>query len=137
MVRTGTMATLKRFDLKRIEEIFRFYMAAATNTVFGVGLYFIFVWLGLHIFYAQFFSHILGTIFNYTIYRKHVFRNSGPAKTRFVLSYVANYLVSVAVLAVFATFIRSPYAAGFFTALFVSIGNYVILKRWVFRRSTK
>lgn len=103
------------------------------NTAFGLAAYSLFVWLGMNMFVAQLVSHLMGMTFNYFTYSRHVFRDAGPAKLRFVLSYGVNYLVGLAVLAVVSRFIASPYLAGFAAAVIVSVINYFALKHLVFK----
>jgi putative flippase GtrA len=124
---------LRKIDRAQILEIWRFYQVGVVNLLFGLGAYSLFVWLGLNIFVAQLLGHVSGTIFNYFSYRLHVFRSSEPAKTRFVLAYFANYLLGVAALAATSRFIASPSAAGALAVLIVSVINYAMLKRLVFR----
>lgn len=121
-----------RFTRGRLGEIWRYYQAGVINTLFGFGLYALFVKLGCNIYVAQIIAHILGVAFNYVSYSRHVFRAAGPAKARFVASYAVNYLASVAMLALAARFIASPYIAGAVSILLVSLANYFVLKHFVF-----
>lgn len=125
------MARLLRSS--RLVEIWRYYQAGVINTLFGLGAYALLVRLGLDIYAAQLLAHLLGMGFNYFTYSRHVFRNSAPAKLRFILSYGANYLVSLAMLALVARFIASPYLAGIVATLIVSVINFFALKFVVFR----
>lgn len=120
------------FASSRLLEIWRYYQAGVLNTLFGLGFYALLVWLGMNIYAAQLISHVLGMAFNYFTYSRHVFRDSAPAKLRFVVSYAINYAVSVATLALVSRVIASPYLAGIVTTLFVSVVNYVALKFLVF-----
>lgn len=126
------MSLAKKFSRERMGELIRFYEAAAINTAFGVGFYLLLIYAGLEMYMAQLISHFTGVIFNYAVYSRHVFRGSRAAKTRFACSYLVNYFASLAVLAGLAQFIASPYIAGIATALIVSLGNYLVLKRFVF-----
>jgi len=114
-------------------EIFRYYQAAVVNTLFGVGMYSLFVFLGLNMFVAQIVSHVLGVVFNYFTYSRHVFRESRSNKAYFFLSYAANYVVSLGTLLVVSRFVHSPYIAGLIATFLVSIINYFVLKNIVFR----
>jgi putative flippase GtrA len=114
-------------------ELWRYYQAGVVNMAFGLGTYWLLVWLGLGRYPAQLISAVAGTLFNYFSYSRHVFRDAGPAKLRFALSYVGNYLVSLAALAGVSLVIASPYVAGLVAAFLVSVVNYVVLKRLVFR----
>jgi putative flippase GtrA len=118
----------------RLAEIIRFYQAGVVNTLLGLGVYAIFVRLGLHPYLAHILSYIIGMVFNYLTYSRHVFREAGPAKLRFFLAYLGGYPVSIGSLAVARQFIASPYLAGLAAIFLVSIINYVVLKYLVFIR---
>ena len=108
---------------ERLIELWRYYQAGVVNTAFGLGAYALLVWLGLNMFVAQLVAHVAGVIFNYLTYSRHVFRDAGPAKLRFALSYAINYLIGLAMLAAVALAIKSPYLAGLVSAVLVSILN--------------
>jgi len=120
---------------ERIVEILRYLVAGVLNTVFGYGLYAALLWLGLDRYVAQAAGYVLGTGFNYITYSRGVFRDAGPAKARFALSYAVNYLVNLGGLALASHFIANPYAAGAITTMGVVVLNYLVLKRLVFRTS--
>lgn len=117
-------------------EIVRYLVAGAMNTAFGFGIYAALVWLGLDRYLAQAIGYVLGTAFNYVTYSRGVFIGSGPAKLRFVASYLGNYIVNLLVLRLASQYIPNPYAAGAATTAFGVILNYLVLKRWVFRPSS-
>lgn len=121
---------------ERLIELWRYYQAGVINTAFGLGAYALLVWLGLNMFVAQLVAHVAGVAFNYITYSRHVFRDAGPAKLRFTMSYVVNYLIGLTTLACVALVIKSPYLAGLITAVLVSILNYFILKHFIFVRKT-
>ncbi|MEO1968986.1 MAG: GtrA family protein [Sphingomonadaceae bacterium] len=121
------------FSVDHLRELWRYYQAGIINTVFGIALYSLLVWLGLDMFVAQLVAHLLGMAFNYFTYSRHVFRDAGPSKLRFVVSYAFNYLLNLGTLWLLSRFIASPYIAGILTAFLVSIVNYFALKLLVFR----
>jgi len=120
----------------RFVEVIRYYQAGVANTIFGFAAYMLLVWAGMNIFLAQAISHFAGMAFNYLTYTKHVFRSADPAKARFIVSYGVNYMMSVLSLAALARFIYNPYISGVLAAVLVSIVNFFILKRIVFRVPT-
>lgn len=122
-----------RLSRERALELWRYYQAGIINTGFGLIAYTILVWLGLNMYLAQLIAHLMGMAFNYLTYSRHVFREAGPAKLRFVVSYAGNYLVGLAMLAGVSRFIASPYIAGIVSAALVSVVNYFALKHLVFR----
>jgi putative flippase GtrA len=123
------------FDWKSADEwkrLFRYYQAGVVNTLFGYGLFALFVWAGMNMYLAQIVSHVLGVIFNYFTYSGYAFAGQAGSRTRFVLSYVGNYFLNLASLALVATVVGSPYVAGLMATIFVSLINYFVLKRLVF-----
>lgn len=118
--------------LMRMGELWRYYQAGLINMAFGFSLYAILVAAGLNIYTAQIISHVLGVAFNYFTYSRHVFRDAGPSKFRFVISYGINYLLSVGMLTATTMWIQSPYIAGLIVVITVSLINYFALKHIVF-----
>lgn len=106
------------------------------NTAFGFGLYALFVWLGMNIYIAQILSHTLGVVFNYFTYSRYAFAGTPASKLSFALSYVLNYLLGLACLAIAVHFIDNPYLAGLASMLFVSVINFFVLNKLVFTRKT-
>ena len=104
------------------------------NTLFGLTLYAFLVFIGLNLFVAQFIGQCVGVVFNYYMFRTHVFAEAEPAKTRYVFAYVLNYFLGLGCLFVLHRFIASPYIAGFGTAMIVAAINYFVLKFLVFNR---
>jgi putative flippase GtrA len=84
-------------------------------------------------FIAQLISHTLGTLFNYFTFSRYAFVGEAGSPMRFVASYAGNYILSLAVLWALSQVIASPYIAGFLSIVVVSVINYVVLKRFVFR----
>lgn len=118
----------------RLAELWRYYQAGVVNTLFGFGLYALFVRAGLNMYAAQVIAHVLGISFNYLTYSRHVFRDARPAKGRFAVSYVVNYLLSLATLALVSQVVRSAYLAGAIATVVVSLVNYFALRHLVFSR---
>lgn len=119
----------------RLIELWRYGQAGAVNAAFGFLTYSFFVWLGINIFLAQILATLIGIAFNYLTYSRHVFRDAGPAKLRFAISYAFNYLVSLAALAAASRLVHSPYIAGLMAIVATAIVNYFALKYLVFRRA--
>jgi putative flippase GtrA len=117
----------------RVRELWRYYQAGLVNAAFGFSVYAILVGLHVDMFIAQAVAHVMGVAFNYITYSRHVFKEARSAKLRFLLSYIANYAVSLAVLAIVSYVIRSAIVAGGVTIVIVSVINYFVLKLFVFR----
>ena len=124
-----------RVRLARWQLLIRYYQAGMVNLAFGYGLYAGLIALGLSAYPAQALSHMLGMAFNYVTYSRHVFRNAGPAKLRFVASYAVNYVLSLATLAGLKQAMAIDYLAGLLAAVIVSVINFAALKYLVFGKA--
>jgi putative flippase GtrA len=124
-----------RVRLARWQLLIRYYQAGMVNLAFGYGLYAGLIALGLSAYPAQALSHMLGMAFNYVTYSRHVFRNAGPAKLRFVASYAVNYVLSLATLAGLKQVMANDYLAGLLAAVIVSVINFAALKYLVFGKA--
>ena len=120
--------------LARWQQIIRYYQAGIVNLAFGYGLYAGLIAFVISAYPAQALSHVLGMAFNYVTYSRHVFREAGPAKLRFIASYAVNYVLSLGTLAGLKQVLTNDYAAGLLAAVIVSIINSGALKYLVFNR---
>lgn len=127
------MTRLKRSFRDELLRIIRYYFAGAINLFFGYILFVVLLWLGLQVFLAQALGYVIAVIFNYLTYSKIAFSDREGLKLSFLISYVANYGVSVLLLWILLLVITSPYIAGLFVAVGASLVNYFVLKKWVFR----
>ncbi len=112
----------------------RYYQAGIVNTLFGYGLFALLVWLSMNVYLAQTLSHLSGMAFNYFTYSRYAFAGHEFSPVRFILSYGVNYLLGLAALAGFTQIVASPYVAGMASVIVVSLINYFILKKFVYRR---
>jgi len=122
-------------NAKRLWELVRFYQAAAVNAVFGFSLYSLLVYAGVNLFAAQLIGHCIGMAFNYVTYSRYAFRDHKADPKRFVASYVVNYFIGLGFLALFHSFVASPYIAGIMSLVATSVVNYAMLKFAVFREA--
>ena len=120
---------------RRFGQLIRFYQAALINTVFGFGLYALLIRAGLNLYLAQIVAQIAGVAFNYLTYSRHVFHDQRGDKRMFVAAYLVNYLVNLALLALFHRGGMSSYAAGLAATIVASLINFFVLKRVVFTRA--
>jgi putative flippase GtrA len=123
---------MSKLSMSSARRLWRYYQAGIVNTLFGYGLFALFVKLGVNMYVAQICAHVLGAAFNYYSYSRHVFHDSEASKPRFILSYAFNYLLGLASLATASLVIHSPYIAGIISIVFVSLVNYLVLKNLVF-----
>ena len=123
---------MNRWIPPHFTQIWRFLQAGAANTLFGFGLYSLFVAAGLQMFIAQIVCQLIGVAFAYFTYSQHVFVDSPASKSRFMLAYTLHYLVGLGTLALASKVWPSPYAAGLVAILVAAAINFIILRRFVF-----
>jgi putative flippase GtrA len=127
----------RRLMASRVGQLVRFYQAAAVNTAFGFGVYALMIRAGVNLYVAQVAAQVLGVSFNYFTYSRHAFRGHDASRVSFVLAYVGNYVINLALLAAFHRFVRSDYLAGLLATIVASLVNFLVLKRYVFRPAAR
>lgn len=123
--------------LGRWRQIIRYYQTGLLNLAFGYGVFSALITAGLNAYTAQAISHTLGVAFNYFSYSRHVFTEAQSAKWKFLLSYIGNYFLSLAVLIVMKKLFMNDYVAGFLGVVLVSLVNFFVLKHIVFTRPSR
>lgn len=113
----------------------RFVLVGGINTLFGVGMYCLAIFIGLPYFIATLVSNVLGVLFNFFTTGRLVFRNSDPRLIfRFVACYVAVYFVNTAVVKLFIEAGLNSYWAGILATPVVALCSYCLLKYFVYRK---
>ena len=121
--------------LRDWRRLVRYYLNGAVNALVGYGLFAALLAVGTNMYLAQIISNIIGVAFNYVTFSRFTFADRAGSKSRFILAYAFNFLLSLATLAAVITFVASPYIAGLITVVAVSALNYFVLARLVFNRN--
>lgn len=124
------------FDWRSIDEwkrVIRYYQAGVANAAFGYAAYAGLVALGLNMYVAQIIAHVTGMSFNFLTYTRYTFRGHRPSLPRYIGAYAVQYVLSLAALVGCAALGASPYAAGLGSLVIVSVINYFVLKKFVYR----
>jgi putative flippase GtrA len=110
-----------------------FLIVGGINTVFGYGMFALFIFIGLHYAIAYLFATVLGILFNFFATGRLVFRNyDNRLMLRFFMVYSIVYLCNVGILTIFKSFNVSMYIAGAILILPVAATSYLMMKRYVF-----
>ena len=118
----------------RLLELARFGIVGGINSVFGYALFAGLIYLGLNRYAAQIVGQVVGPIFNYFMFRRHVFSSKKSNLAAYVGTYAVNYLVGLCLLFGISHLVRSAYVAGLLTLIAAAVINYIMLKWLVFRR---
>ena len=117
----------------QIVELWNYYKIGVINTIFGLSLYSGLIYIGVNLYVAQIIGQIAGVIFNYFTFSRHVFSSYQRSIWRYMGAYALNYVLGLGVLYSLHRVIASPYVVGILTAGVLSVVNFFVLKRLVFR----
>lgn len=131
-----TLAAGAENPFHRIDsEFIRFILIGIINTLFGVGVYCLMIFFGLHYFIATLASNVLGVLFNFKTTGKFVFENEDRRLIfRFVLCYMLVYLINNGVIKAILLTGLNEYWAGILATPVVALCSFFMLKHFVYKR---
>lgn len=114
----------------------RFVLVGILNTVFGVGLYCLFIYLGITYSIAVLLSTVLGVLFNFKTIGIFVFKNGNNQLIfRFIAVYLLLYFVNIGLIHLFIEMTElNEYISGILVTPIVAIASFVLQKQFVFKR---
>lgn len=116
-------------------QFFRFLVASGINTLFGFLAFSFFIFLGFRYPIAVLFSTACGILFNFqTIGRLVFFSRDNRLIFRFVLVYIATYLLFTFGVGILIRFHLSAYASGAIMAIPIGVASFLLNKRLVFKK---
>ena len=111
----------------------RFLVIGGINTLFGYGVFAVFILVGLHYVLAMLFAQICGIIFNFKTTGTVVFKNRNNRLIfRFFGVYLITYLLNIGALKIFDIYGVSSLIAQAIIALPMAIVSFILLRRLVF-----
>lgn len=126
---------LKRFYC--IDNCFiRFVLVGIVNTMFGVGMYCLLLFLGCSYWWAVLGANIFGVLFNFKTTGTLVFENKNNRLLfRFILSYIVVYFFNVFfVRSLIENFSIDKYLAGIIVMPFMAVFSFIIQRFFVFAK---
>ena len=126
--------TMKLFSYTIDRTFIRFVLIGLLNTAFGVGLYCLFVYLGMPYRSAVLLSTVLGVLFNFKTIGTFVFKNTNNRLIfRFILAYVIIYFINIGLIRLLLELTDiNEYIAGIIATPIVAIASFVLQKHFVF-----
>ena len=113
----------------------KFLIVGGVNTLFGYGLFAVFLFLNVHYTVAVLFATIIGVWFNFFTIGRLVFVNSGNHLFfRFVGAYLIVYLLNVTGLWMFEHFEFNLYIGGAILILPLALMSFVLNRSLVFKQ---
>ncbi|MGE4266594.1 MAG: GtrA family protein [Deferribacterales bacterium] len=115
-----------------------FLIVGVLNTVFGYGLFALFIFFGLHYTLAVLFSTVLGVLFNFKTIGTIVFRDgSNRLITKFVSVYAFLYVLNISGLKLLdMAGTTNKYISGGILLLPLAMLSFLLNKKFVFNRNS-
>lgn len=111
----------------------KFLFVGVVNTIFGYGIFALFIFLGIHYAIATFLATVSGILFNFKTIGKFVFNcNDNSLLFGFFGVYAICYVMNVACLKVFQLFQVNMFLAGALLILPSAVISFLLNKKFVF-----
>lgn len=122
---------------KSLIQFFKFSLVGISNTIVGLGVYYILLWLGMHYMLANFIGWAVGVANAFFWNNKYVFKNENTwwkALSRTYVSYGVSFLVGAILLYVLVDFLGvGKYLAPILALVITTPLNFFMNKFWTFR----
>ncbi len=116
----------------------RFVVVGIVNTVFGYGMYALFLFVGLPVAFASLFSLLIGIAFSFATQGAMVFGNSSDgAFIRFVAIWLVIYGAYLATVFIAQHFGLNSYLGGIVATPVVALMSYYLQRQFVFRNTSR
>lgn len=114
-------------------QFIRFLFVGIINSIFGYGVFAVFLYVGLHYTLALLLATILGVLFNFKSIGALVFKShNNQFIFRFILCYTFVYFINIFGIKIFSHMGLSPYISGAIMILPMAALAFVLNKRFVF-----
>jgi putative flippase GtrA len=111
----------------------RFIIVGVINTLFGLGVYCLCIFLGIPYYVATVISNVAGVLFNFVTTGNLVFENGDKRLFgRFVACYVLVYIINTLLIKLLLVFGINDYYAGIIATPVVALCSYGLLKNFVY-----
>lgn len=119
--------------LKRNSQVIKFLAVGVLNTLFGYGMFNLFLFLGFHYVMAVLLGTILGVLFNFKTIGTFVFGSKNNRLIfRFVMVYVVIYLLNILFLYIFTLLNFDVRIAGAILLVPMAVVSFGLNKFFVF-----
>ncbi len=121
----------QNYEIKR--QFILFLFVGGINTLFGYGVYALFIYLGVNYFFSSLISLFCGVVFNFLTIGKFVFGKLNFKRIYvFICFYIFLYVLYIAFIKIFSLWQINLYICGMLAAVFLSIISFVANKYLVF-----
>ena len=115
-------------------KFFRFLIVGGINTLFGYGVYSLFIFLKFDYKIAALIGQVLGILFNFLTTGRIVFENtSNTLIFKFIAVYSVTYLLNIGLIKIFLLLGLNAFAAGAICLLPMAVISFILNKIFVFK----
>jgi len=119
-------------------QVFRFLLAGAANTLFGLGVYIACIWLGAQPWLAMLIGTVAGVVFNFFSFGGYAFRDLSIRRLpRFLLSYAATYAFNLLAFHALNGWVSSEVWCQVILTPVVAVFSYLTMSNFVFTRGQR
>jgi putative flippase GtrA len=119
-------------------QLLRFLVVGGINTLFGYGIFALFILLHMNYVWAALLGQVCGVLFNFKTYGVLVFKNKNNRLIlRFFGAYLVTYLLTIGFLKIFNIYGVNNLVAGAILLLPMALISFLLNKRFVFRNLSK
>ncbi len=116
---------------------FRFLVAGAANTLFGLAVYAGCILMGLPTWLALLVGIVAGIAFNFISFGAYAFRDLSLQRLpRFVCAYCAIYVFNIVALDLLRRVVPDPIRGQALLTIPVAVLSYLLMSRFVFRKKS-
>lgn len=117
-----------------IREFSGFILVGVLNTLLGLSIIFLGLYLGMHDFIANFLGYSAGLINGYFFNKHFVFKTKNKVLLTYSLAFLLSYLANVLILFFSLHFKVNPYIAQMNAMIVYTLINYLLNKLIVFKK---
>lgn len=115
------------------QQFLKFILIGIINTLFGYGVFALFLYFGMSYITALFLATCCGILFNFKSIGIYVFQNKkNNLLLKFILLYLAIYIVNLILMRSFNYFIHNMYLSGIITLIATAGLSFICNKKYVF-----
>ena len=114
-------------------QFLKFLAVGVINTLFGMSVYSLCLYLGLHYVPSLLVATVLGVIFNFFSTGRLVFNNTQSGRLlKFILTYALIFALNVIIVSALMSSGFNANSAGYLSMIVLALLSFAINKYWVF-----
>ena len=127
------MTLIKKINYLLTKSFLNFIIISLLNTIFGLSIFYFFLFIKMPYQFASLFATIIGVIFNYYTNKNFVFNVKKSNIFLYIIVYVVVYFFNISILYLFKINSINLYVGGLLLIIPSGLLTYVLNKKFVFK----